>query len=56
MSDSDKYYARFYFLNEQMQYVHVAEVEVPPTSIFNETAIWKAHLYTFIPKHNQNLK
>lgn len=56
MSNSEKYYARFFYLNEQMQYVHVAEVEVPPTSIFHESALWKAHFYSFIPEDNQKLK
>lgn len=55
-SNPEKYYAHFHFLNEQMQYVHVAEVEVLPTTIFKEDAVWKAHLFTFIPEYNQKLK
>ena len=56
MSNPEKYYARFYYLNEQMQYVHVVEVELSPTTIFKEDAVWNAHLFTFIPEDNQKLK
>lgn len=54
-SNPDKYFARFLFVNEQMQYVHVAEVEVLPSTIFNENAVWKAHIYMFIPEYDKTI-
>lgn len=56
MSNPEKYYARFYYLNEQMQYVHVAEVEISPNNIFKEDVVWKGHMYMFIPEYNQKMK
>ena len=54
-SEPDKYFARFLFVNEQMQYVHVAEVEVSPSTIFKENAVWKAHIYMFIPEYDKTI-
>ena len=54
-SKPDKYFARFLFVNEQMQYVHVVEVEVSPSTIFNENAVWKAHIYMFIPEYDKTI-
>lgn len=56
MSNPEKYCAHFHFLNEQMQYVHVVEVELSPTTIFKEDAVWNAHLFTFIPEYSKKLK
>lgn len=56
MSNPEKYCAHFHFFNEQMQYVHVVEVELSPTTIFKEDAEWNAHLFTFIPEYNKKLK
>lgn len=52
ISDSKMHYARFLYENEEMQYVHVIEIEIPPQKAFDENATLKAHLYCYIPQHN----
>lgn len=50
VSNKQTYYVRVIYYNELFQYVHVLEVEVPANEIFHNAAVWKAHLYCFIPQ------
>ena len=52
ISNKQTYYVRVIYYNELFQYVHVLEVEVPADDIFNNAAVWKAHLYCFIPQEH----
>lgn len=52
VSDKNMHYARFLYENEEMQYVHVIEIEIPPHSEFDDNATLKAHIYCYIPQHN----
>lgn len=51
-SDQLKHYARFLYNDEELQYVHVMEIEIAPSQMFNKNAVLTAHLYCFIPQHD----
>ncbi len=51
-SNQLKHYARFLYNDEDLQYVHVMEIEIAPSQMFDNNAILTAHLYCYIPQHD----